>query len=348
MVELGADDPSSKVGSTPNALLRVGSFACDDPWIQEQATVPWDIAVQPMSRGTYENEIDFLGSPRLILYREHYRIRTRLHGLSPPGMFAFAVPLECDGNTTWWGAPLHETGLPSMMPGGMHADFPAGQKHLVALIDLVFFRESLPVDLRDAIQAATCQHVIPTSRDAATRLGLTLNAVLDGAQTYAQALDHPNAVRSMEQDLLDAFYQSLRLPLSRQKRIGRAVRQRGLQKAIEYLRYADTASVSVADLCNVAQVTQRTLEYAFRETFGLTPLGFIHLRRYQATQRDLLAADSKTATVKEIAQSNGFYQMGRFAGRYRELFGESPSHTLNKPPIVLHCRLPNLRELGPL
>jgi AraC family ethanolamine operon transcriptional activator len=114
------------------------------------------------------------------------------------------------------------------------------------------------------------------------------------------------------------------------------------------LRYADAGSVTVADLCNVARVTQRTLEYAFREAFGLTPLGFIHLRRYQATQTDLLVAYSRSATVKEIAQSNGFYQMGRFAVRYRELFGESPSRTLNKPPAVLHCRLPRPRALGPL
>jgi hypothetical protein len=212
---LGSDDPSSEVGSTAGALINVGSFVCDDPGIQEQATVPWDIAVQPISRGAYGNEIDFLGSPRLILYREHYRIRTRRHGLSPPGMFAFAVPLQFRSNTTWWGAPLHETGLPSMMPGGMHADFPAGQKHLGALIDLAFFHENLPGNLREAIQAATCQHLIPASRDAANRLGLTLNALLDGAQSDSQSIDHPDAARSMEQDLLDAFCRSLRLSLPR-------------------------------------------------------------------------------------------------------------------------------------
>jgi AraC-like DNA-binding protein len=36
--------------------------------------------------------------------------------------------------------------------------------------------------------------------------------------------------------------------------------------------------------------------------------------------------------VNEIAQRNGFYEMGRFAVRYKALFGESPSATLHR-----HC-----------
>ncbi len=111
-----------------------------------------------------------------------------------------------------------------------------------------------------------------------------------------------------------------------------AIRQRGLRRAIEHLRSVDTALVTVAELCAAAHVTQRTLEYAFRETFGLSPSGFVQSRRYHAARRDLLAADGKTATVQAIAQCNGFYQMGRFALRYRERFGESPSETLMKPP----------------
>jgi AraC-like DNA-binding protein len=70
------------------------------------------------------------------------------------------------------------------------------------------------------------------------------------------------------------------------------------------------------------------------------PSGFVQSRRYHAARRDLLAADGKTATVQAIAQCNGFYQMGRFALRYRERFGESPSETLMKPPTDGQCGLP--------
>jgi AraC family ethanolamine operon transcriptional activator len=338
--EFASNDPSGATGRMAEALAQAGSFTSEDPWVQEQATVPWDITVQPLSRGPYNQQITFLASPRLILYRESYRIATRLQGLSPPGMFAFAVPLQVGSNTSWWGAPLHETGLPAMMPGGMHVDLSAGQRHLVVLIDIELFHKSVPKNLRDAIKAATCQHVLPASRDAVARLGARLEALLDEARSNSSVLQHPQAVRSMEQDLLAAFCQSLTLPKPAPRHVGGKMRQRGLRRAVEYLRSTDTGLVTVADVCRVAQVSERTLEYAFRETFGLSPLRFLHLRCYHAIRRDLLAADPNTATVTEIAQSNGFYQMGRFAARYKLLFGESPSQTLKNSPVEMPCCFP--------
>ncbi len=43
----------------------------------------------------------------------------------------------------------------------------------------------------------------------------------------------------------------------------------------------------------------------FRETFGVSPREFLHLRQFHALRRDLLAADRKTAIVNRIAQRNG-------------------------------------------
>lgn len=327
MGEFSANKPSV----TSDTSARAGSFTTEDPSVHEQATAPWDIAVTPLSRGPYKHAITFLTSPRLVLYRERFWCRTRVQGLSPEGMFCFAVPLRAGGATRWWGAPLHETGLPVMMPGGIHVDVTEGQQHLIALINLQLFRDGIPEELMEAIEKAAPTHVVPASRDAVARLGATLNALLDGALADPQALHHPHAARSMEQDLLAAFRQSLMLPTSAPRRIGRATRQGGLQRAVEYLRSVDTSSVTVADLCTEARATERTLEYAFRETFGTTPLRFLHLRRYHATRRDLLAAEAKTATVSEVALNNGFCHLGRFAVRYKALFGESPSQTLGRP-----------------
>jgi hypothetical protein len=48
----------------------------------------------------------------------------------------------------------------------------------------------------------------------------------------------------------------------------------------------------------------------------------------------LIGADARTATVKGIALEHGFYQMGRFAIRYKALFGKSPSESLQQPPVA--------------
>ncbi len=340
MGELSAADAYA----TSETLLRTGSFTTDDPCAHAQATVPWDVVITALSRSPYRHDVVFLGSPGLILYRETVWARTRIQGMLPPGMFCFTVPLRCGSDTSYWSARPHESGLPVMMPGAVHAEFSAGQQHLVALVDLELLREGVPDDLMASIGRAACQHVVPASGVAVARLGAMLNALLDEAQAEPHAPHHPHAVRAMQQDVLTAFWRSLTPPLSPARRVGRAIRQHRLQRAVEYLRSADTALVTVGDLCAAANLAERTLEYAFREAFGISPQRFLHLRRYHAARRDLLAADGGTATVQAIAQHNGFYQMGRFAVGYKQLFGESPSDALKRPPLELPGRLPRFRD----
>lgn len=337
---------STKALPRSDALVQTGTFTTNDPTAHADATRPWDIVVTPLSRGQYNHFVAFLASPGLLLYREAVSTRVRVNGTLPPGIVALTVPLHCGAETRYWAAPLHERGLPITMPGGVHADFSAGQEHLILLVDIALFRQSVPEELSEAIERAACQHVVCASSDAICQLGRALNAVLESSRGHVAALDHPCAVQSMQQNVLAAFCRSLTLPLSRPRHPGPTMRRRGLEKAAEYLRSADAAFVTVGDLCAAASVSERTLEYAFREELGVSPRRFLHLQRYHTARRDLLAADCRGATVQTIAQSHGFYQLGRFAIGYKALFGESPSHTLMKPPASVHCGLPPVGAMG--
>lgn len=305
-----------------------------DPGVHERAISPWELLITPLAAGPYRHALTYFATPRLILYRARYFQKTRLQGLSPPNMFGFCVPLDADSRLRLWGTRLHASGLPMLWPGGLHAEAAHGTEYIVALIDLGLLRATVPEDLFGLIRAACRQHVFPAPRAAVTRLGAALGELLEAARLRPEALQHSQVVRAIESDVLDLFLRSLPSPDPIRPRLGRAMRQRGLTKAIEYLRSADPAAVSVADLCGAACVTERTLQYAFHETFGVSPLRFLQLQRFHAARRHLLAADARTATVKGIALGHGFYQMGRFAIRYKALFGESPSESLQQPPVA--------------
>jgi adenylate cyclase len=64
-------------------------------------------------------------------------------------------------------------------------------------------------------------------------------------------------------------------------------------------------------------------------TSRATPLEFLCLTRLAEARRQLSQAEP-AATVTSIAINCGFTHLGRFAGWYRERYGESPSATLDK------------------
>jgi transcriptional regulator GlxA family with amidase domain len=94
--------------------------------------------------------------------------------------------------------------------------------------------------------------------------------------------------------------------------------------------------LSVTDLCRVTAVSERTLEYAFREVMGLTPVAYLIRLRLHRVRGGLLAGTHGTTTVTEEAVNWGFWHFGEFSRAYKDCFGELPSDTLRRPPHTSH------------
>lgn len=90
----------------------------------------------------------------------------------------------------------------------------------------------------------------------------------------------------------------------------------------------------VGDLCRAAGVSERTLQYAFKEILGLTPMAYLVRLRLHRVRRALLAARPGSTTVAAEALDCGFWHFGEFSRAYRECFGELPSATLRRRPVA--------------
>jgi AraC family ethanolamine operon transcriptional activator len=90
------------------------------------------------------------------------------------------------------------------------------------------------------------------------------------------------------------------------------------------------SSITLNTLCQVTQVSARTLQHAFLEHFGLSPKAYLRVQRLNDAHRELFASNPHDARVAEIAHRQGFWHMGQFASDYKQLFGELPSNTLRK------------------
>ena len=107
-------------------------------------------------------------------------------------------------------------------------------------------------------------------------------------------------------------------------------RRQAALNAANYIRTRLSDDLSLADLCEVAGVTDRTLRNGFQDVFGMSPGKWLKLERLSAVRRDLKAADPKKDRVGNIAMKYHFFQLAHFATDYRKHFGESPSETLRR------------------
>ena len=97
------------------------------------------------------------------------------------------------------------------------------------------------------------------------------------------------------------------------------------------LSHADER-VYVTDLCRAAAVSERALEYAFKEVMGLTPVAYLTRLRLHRVRQALLLATHGSTTVSAVALDWGFWHFGEFSRAYKDCFGELPSDTLRRKP----------------
>jgi AraC family transcriptional regulator, ethanolamine operon transcriptional activator len=91
-------------------------------------------------------------------------------------------------------------------------------------------------------------------------------------------------------------------------------------------------AIHVTDLCKAAGVSERSLEYAFKQIMGLTPVNYLVRLRLHRVRQALLAATQASSTVSAEALKWGFWHFGEFSRAYKACFGELPSDTLRRRP----------------
>ena len=161
----------------------------------------------------------------------------------------------------------------------------------------------------------------------------SINEVTELTQTNPDILKDPDILKGMEVTLFNS--QALLLANTSSTRTGskditKKSHELIVKESIDFLEANSYEPIHVLDLCNVLNVKLRTLYYAFREFYGISPIKYLRLVRYSKARRDLIDADPEKTSVSDVAARWHFWHFGRFSVEYKSLYGESPSETLNK------------------
>jgi AraC-like DNA-binding protein len=101
------------------------------------------------------------------------------------------------------------------------------------------------------------------------------------------------------------------------------------RRAIRYMEAHLGDPISITQVAAATGISVRGLQLLFQRELASTPVA--HLRRLRMTRaRVELETPARGTTVGAVGRRFGYSNLGRFSAHYRDEFGETPSHTLQR------------------
>ena len=253
-------------------------------------------------------------------------------GSPPQGMLTFGMPtVNCqpfawrnrktDANSVQFYRP--QTELLVNTHGNFDAiDLSLTEQHLLTVAETLDIKEPEKLICQGRMVNCAEPRMASLRRTSATLIKMVFASALPGNEARTSHLMEfilpALLLRTLEEEHGSAQHSPPRKSL------------RAFLAAKAYINHNIESPVSISDLCNLTNTSDRTLQKIFLQITGIGPKAYIRTVRLNRIHTDLLNAKPGTITVTDAANRYGFWHMGQFAADYRLLFGELPSETLRK------------------
>ncbi|HVH25462.1 MAG TPA: helix-turn-helix domain-containing protein [Vicinamibacterales bacterium] len=239
----------------------------------------------------------------------------------------FVIPMVVPSGGRSNGSPIGEADIVVCPPGTENRGFdPEGVEFALVSMD---GRTAAPIAAMMPKGAAPSD-LVRTGRDQASALRQLLERIR-GELGIRQSLRRARVHRDVAQGLCRAVLGQLRAAV-RAAEPPTTVRSRMavVCQAEDFVRQHCGERISVSRLSTIVGVSERSLRNAFHDVYATGPKRYLMIRQLHRVRRALRAPGDISWTVTDIATLHGFFELGRFAGDYKGLFGEGPSQTLSR------------------
>ncbi len=295
----------------------------------------WDLDLNQLGVGKFRGDLLQFGFDHAHVAEARFGRSLNQKGSPPSGFRTICVPATADVQFIWRGKRINGSQL-IVFPNGSelscvsHPDFHiytcSFSEDLLAAVSA-----TLHVDgIDDLCQKSEVFHCSPAVMESVRQ---SLRNLCEIARSNSSLLTSSYFFDGVTHDLPHRLLSAIATSTRSNATATSRKRELALIRAETFIEQFACDDISIRDICRTAQVSQRTLDYAFMERFGLTPKAFLTAYRLNAVRKQLRVADPAYVRVKEVAIQWGFWHMGQFAADYRKRFGELPSETLRKVSV---------------
>lgn len=306
---------------------------CDVDDLSAQAK-HWDLDFWQLDRGQFQGELLQFGTGGVHVAEARFGSSLNQKGIAPRGLRTIAVPAQENLRISWRGSQVDGQSLMVFPREGELASVSRPDFHVYTCS----FPEELLSDICETLKLSDSDSLldgveaIRVSPQTMKKVKSCLSKLCCSVRGDNSAVHLPQVASQLGQhlplQLMEAIAESQEKcrPATRPKRLA------AVKRAESYIAKHARDAIKVSDIGLASGVSQRTLEYAFIERFGVGPKEFLKGFRLTAVRRQLRNANSNSTRVADVANAWGFWHMGQFAADYRQRFGELPSATLGSSP----------------
>jgi AraC family transcriptional regulator, ethanolamine operon transcriptional activator len=293
----------------------------------------WDLDYYQLDRGAFSSKRLMFGDDSTIFSNARLGRRMLQKGTTPSGLITFGLLAQPNISIHWRNHDISGDKLFIFPPSGelYSVTQPDFDVFALSLSEETLNRTCHSLELPDFRQLVSGNEVFNCHPQSIFLLRQWLQkTAFELASTPPAGSSLSMRLQQLEEELARRLITSLAESRGHARKPVMRRRDTALKAAVDFIFESDRPVTSVQELCSIAHVSERTLEYAFHEHLGLPPKTFTLTHRLNNVRKMLTHAEPTFGRIKEIAERHEFFHMGQFTSDYKRLFGELPSATLNR------------------
>jgi AraC family ethanolamine operon transcriptional activator len=315
----------------PNPFLIRHHF--DDIDDFSQTARAWNLNIDQLERGKFKADLLQFGTRDIVIAHADFYPGTYQRGEPPAGLKTFAILADPLCHLTWRRKKIPANAVMAFPPG---AELDAVSQRGKFEIFTLSFTDELLADVcqslgfREEKKLLNTKGVIAVKAQVMNELRLFLHQISSELRERMVKIKILPRTYELEFNLARNLLTALSCSQEKMPRRHLRTRDIALKRVEDYLGAFPNLPHTVRDICRVASVSERTMEYAFRERFGIAPKSYLLALRLNGVRRELKNSATTFSTITDLATKWGFWHMSQFAADYKRLFGELPSETIRK------------------
>lgn len=293
-----------------------------------EAALNWELDFRLLSKNGFKGHLSLYTGESIQIGRTALNGKIEQHGLVPKGYSSIVIPANPNISYTWLNKKVngehilifpHNGVLDSISFDGFDVFVISMEYHsLMRRLEALEYKKAIGLFGKE-------EKIIRTNPRNIQGIVNDLDWFIRNQAQPPQEKKGILLERLFLEDLLDVIFANLESGDSLLFSSSSKKRDLAVNKAIDIIKYNSENTLSVRELSEVTNVSQRTLEYGFMERFQITPKQYIKAQRYHMVKKDLISEEYRNLSIFQVAAKYGFWHMGQFAADFKIQFGVLPS-----------------------